>query len=200
MNNPVPASKDFDPTAGDEFVTIARVAKSQGRKGEVAAVLLTDFPERFESRRHVFILNREGQRREVELEQYWFHKGQIVLKFAGVDSISDAESLAGYEVQIPKSERAVLEEGTSYISDLIGCAVYNAGLEIGRIQEVQFGAGEAPLLVVKGEKEYLIPFAVEYIGEISLAEKRLDLKLPTGMLELDAPLTAEEKQRQKQSG
>ena len=72
----------------------------------------------------------------------------MVLKFAGVDSISDAETLVGCELQVPRSERAQLEPGWNYVSDLIGCVVFDAGREIGKIEDVQFGTGEAPLLIV----------------------------------------------------
>jgi 16S rRNA processing protein RimM len=188
----------------DEFVTLARVTKTQGRKGEVAATLLTDFPERFATRKRLFALAAgKSQRLELELQEYWLHKGQVVLKFAGVDSISDAEELVGCEIQIPGSERAELESGALYVNDLIGCTVWDAGREIGRIEEVQFGSGEAPLLVVKGSvaqgnKEYLLPFAAGYIEKIELGQKRVSMKLPAGMLELDAPLDEEEKRQQKQ--
>jgi 16S rRNA processing protein RimM len=187
-----------------EFVTIARVAKTQGRHGEVAATLLTDFPELFEKRRKLFALGNskkqggatEAVRRRLELDEHWFHKGMVVLKFAGVDSISDAEMLVGSEIQIPRSERAVLGSDEFYVSDLAGCTVTDSGREIGRIKDVQFGSGEAPLLVIQGEKEYLVPFAAAYIEKILLEQKRLEMKLPEGLLELDAPLNQEEKQRQ----
>lgn len=189
-----------------EFVTIARVAKTQGRHGEVAATLLTDFPELFETRRKLFALGDSGRagqgdavdpdRRKLELEEHWFHKGMVVLKFAGVDSISDAETLVGSEIQIPRSERAALGGDEFYVSDLVGCTVSDSGREIGRIKDVQFGSGEAPLLVIQGEKEYLVPFAAAYIEKIALEQKRLEMKLPEGLLELDAPLNQEEKQRQ----
>ena len=189
-----------------EFVTIARVAKTQGRHGEVAATLLTDFPELFETRRKLFALGESGKgdqggaaqpnRRKLELDEHWFHKGMVVLKFAGVDSISDAETLVGSEIQIPRSERAALGNDEFYVSDLIGCTVSDSSREIGRIKDVQFGSGEAPLLVIEGEKEYLVPFAAAYIEKIALEQKRLEMKLPEGMLELDAPLSQEEKQRQ----
>src|SRR6202035_5416422 len=92
-----------------EFVTIARVAKTQGRHGEVAATLLTDFPELFATRKKVFALSgagkaggaTEGSRRNLDLDEHWFHKGMVVLKFAGVDSISEAETLVGSEIQVP---------------------------------------------------------------------------------------------------
>ena len=189
-----------------EFVTIARVAKTQGRHGEVAATLLTDFPELFETRRKLFALGESGKgdqggaaqpnRRKLDLDEHWFHKGMVVLKFAGVDSISDAETLVGSEIQIPRSERAALGNDEFYVSDLIGCTVSDSSREIGRIKDVQFGSGEAPLLVIEGEKEYLVPFAAAYIEKLALKQKRLEMKLPEGMLELDAPLNQEEKQRQ----
>ena len=193
-----------------EFVTIARVAKTQGRHGEVAATLLTDFPELFETRRKLFALGgaastkqsvaAEPNRRKLDLDEHWFHKGMVVLKFAGVDSISDAETLVGSEIQIPRSERAALGSDEFYVSDLIGCTVTDSGREIGRVvgrvRDVQFGSGEAPLLVIEGEKEYLVPFAAAYIEKIALEQKRLEMKLPEGLLELDAPLNQEEKQRQ----
>jgi 16S rRNA processing protein RimM len=196
----MPASEDKPPALQDEFVTIAKVTKPQGREGEVAAALFTDFPERFASRKRLLALDQRGQRREIELEQYWFHKGQIVLKFKGANSISEAEMLVGYEIQVPREDRAVLEEGTVYVSDLTGCVVYSTGLQVGTVHEVRFDAGEAPLLVVRGAKEHLIPLAAEYIEKISLQQKRVEMKLPEGLLELDAPLTAEEKQRQRESG
>jgi 16S rRNA processing protein RimM len=191
----------------DEFVTIARVAKTQGRIGEVAATLLTDFPERFQTRRRLFALCETGagragrrpiqaaasERRELQLEDHWFHKGMVVLKFAGVDSISDAEMLLGCEIQVPLSERVELGSGEFYVSDLAGCMVTDSGREIGRIKAVQFGSGEAPLLVIEGAKELLVPFAAAYIEKVDLEQRRISMKLPPGLLELDAPLGRQKK-------
>jgi len=171
-------------TGQGEFVTLARVTKTQGRKGEVAATLLTDFPERFATRKRLLGLDPGGRYHELELEDYWLHKGGVVLKFAGVDSISQAETLVGYEIQIPRAERAELPQGSVYIGDLIGCAVLDGGREIGTIQDVQFGAGEAPLLVVRGEKEVLIPFAWEFLESVDLERKQVSVKLPEGLLDL----------------
>jgi 16S rRNA processing protein RimM len=180
----------------DEFITIAKVTRTQGRIGEVAAALFTDFPERFAGRKRLFSLDGHGRRSAMVLEDHWLHKGGVVLKFAGVDSISQAETLIGSEIQIPLAERAVLDDGSVYLSELVGCTVTDAGQEIGRIEDVTFGAGEAPLLVIRGRKEYLVPFAAEYIVRMAPAEKLLEMKLPEGMLELDAPLGREEKEEQ----
>lgn len=187
-------------SSGDEnFITIAKVRKTQGRFGEVAAALLTDFPERFAERKRLYALGAgpENTRRELQLENHWFHKGQVVLKFIGVDSISQAEDLLGCEIQIQVNERAVLESGSVYLSDLKGCRLYDRGREIGKVEDVQFGSGEAPLLVVKGKKEFLVPFAAEFVENLAPGEKRLDMNLPAGLLELDAPLSRDEKQEQR---
>jgi 16S rRNA processing protein RimM len=182
----------------DAFVTIARVVKTQGRKGEVAATLLTDFPERFSTRRRLFALSNAGtQRRELDLEDHWFHKEMVVLKFAGVDSINDAETLVGCEIQLPRSQRAELGADEFYVSDLAGCMVTDSGREIGRIKDVQFASGEAPLLVLEGARELLVPFAAAYIEKIDLEHRQVSMKLPEGMLELDAPLNREERERQQ---
>src|SRR5262249_38473750 len=101
------------------FVTIAKVTKTQGRKGEVAALLLTDFPERFATRKRLFALDRQDRRTELELEDHWFHKGGVVLKFAGVDSISQAETLIGCGIQIPQAERAEPAGGLVLLGDLV---------------------------------------------------------------------------------
>ena len=183
--------------AESDFVTVARVLRSQGRRGEVIAELLTDFPERFAERRRLFAVEASG-RRELQLEAHWLHKGRVVLKFRGVDSIEQAQALAGCELQIPREERAPLPQDATYVSDLIGCEALDRGHALGIIAEVQFGAGEAPLLLVKSEAgEHLIPFAAEYVEGVDLELRRVALRLPAGMLELDSPLSEEEKREQR---
>jgi len=198
---------------GDEYITLARVLKTQGRRGEVAVEVHSDVPDRFVEGMHLLALDDAGQRRELEIEELWPHKGHLVLKFAGIDSISDAETLLRCELQVPRGERAELEPGWTYISDLTGCTVFDGDREIGQIEGVEFGAGEAPLLIVskaqrdgppakpggKREQPYEIPFAEAYLVSVDPAAKRVRLRLPEGMLEINAPLTEEEKREQKKS-
>jgi 16S rRNA processing protein RimM len=177
------------------------VRKTQGRHGEVAVELHTDVPDRFRVGLKLFALAEDNSRRELRVEELWPHKALLVLKFAGVDSISDAELLIGCELQVPRSERAHLESGWNYVSDLVGCVVFDADREIGRIEDIQFGAGEAPLLIVvsgggAGSKRYEIPYAEAYLKSVDLERKQIQMQLPEGMLELNAPLTAEEKEQQ----
>ena len=182
------------------FVTLARVVKTQGRIGEVAAEIHSDIPERFAVGMKLWALAKSGEsRREVEIEELWPHKGLLVLKFVGIDSISEAEGLIGSELQVRRADRAELEPGWNDVSDLVGCAVLDHGREIGHIEDVQSGAGEAPLLIVSGTdgEKYDVPFAEAYLEAVDLKEKQVRMKLPEGMLEVNAPLTAEEKRQQK---
>ena len=170
----------------------------QGRRGEVAAELHTSFPERFTDRQELSALSTDGSRRELQLEEHWFHKGMVILKFAGVESISQAELLVGTELQIPSEHRAELEAGAAYVSDLAGCSVFNHGSLIGTVTDVHFGAGEAPLLVIKRDaQELLVPFAAEFLRSSDVAAKRIEVELPEGLLELQSPLSDEERQQQK---
>ena len=109
----------------------------------------------------------------------------------GVETISDAEPLVGADLQLPRSERAELEPGWTYLSDLIGCTVFDGQREIGEIEDVQFGAGEAPLLVVRNKERaaglsYEIPFAEAYLEKLDLERKQVRMKLPEGLLEVNA--------------
>jgi 16S rRNA processing protein RimM len=180
---------------GEDYISLARVLKTQGRHGEVAVEVHSDVPDRFVEGMRVFALDATAGRRQLKIEELWPHKGHLVLKFEGIDSISDAETLLRCELQVPRAERAELEPGWTYISDLAGCAVFDGDREIGKVQGVEFGAGEAPLLIVHGTAKlpYEIPFAEAYLASVDLAAKQIRMKLPEGMLEVNAPLSEEEK-------
>lgn len=138
-----------------------------------------------------------SERREVQVEDLWPHKGMLVLKFAGIETISDAEVFIGAELQVPRSERADLEPGWTYLSDLVGCTVFDGQREVGPIEDVSFGAGEAPLLVVKSGAKlpYEIPFAQAYLEKVDLERKQIRMRLPEGLLDVNAPLSDKEQRR-----
>ena len=183
------------PVPPENWVWLARIRRPQGRKGEVLAEILTDFPEKFAERKRVWLLAPAGAAsatpREVELANHWLHKGGIVLHFAGVDSISAAEELKGLLVAVPQTERAPLAADETYIGDLIGCMLVDvAGAEavtVGEIENVDRAGGAAPLLVVRGARgEVLIPFAKSYLRRIDLEGKRVEMALPEGLVDLNA--------------
>lgn len=187
----------------ERWVMLARLVRPQGRHGEILADILTDFPERFAERRRLFLVASETSEtflREATLENHWLHKGRIVLKFAGVDSISDAENLRGLLVAIPISERAALTGDSVYVGDLIGCEIIDVNGAPASIGLVADFDSEVGLLQVKtsGGDEALIPFAKAYLVKVDVAGKRIEMRLPEGLLEINAPVTGEERRAMEQ--
>jgi len=186
-------------TTPESWSWLARIRRPQGRKGEVFADLLTDFPEKFAERRRLWLLAEESAGnaavpapRQVELIGNWLHKGGVVLHFAGVDSISAAETLKGLIVAIPSSERAALAEDEVYIGDLIGCMLVDVAgavpVTVGEIENVDRTVGPVALLVVNSATgEVLVPFAKSYLRKIDLKAKRVEMALPEGLVDLNAP-------------
>jgi 16S rRNA processing protein RimM len=163
------------------WVTIALLGKTRGNRGEITALTLSSKPERYSALREVYLFG-SGDRREVETT--WFHDGTLIFKFRGVDSISDAELLSGFEVRVPLAERAPLEAGEFFQSDLIGCEVIDceSGARIGAVTDWDDGGGSG-LLVIDGN--LLIPFARAICVEIDPAAKRIAVNLPPGLKELN---------------
>jgi 16S rRNA processing protein RimM len=190
-------------TATEPWVWLAHIRRPQGRKGEVFAEILTDFPEKFTERRRLWLLPEAASAsrpapapREIELTSHWLHKGGVVLHFSGVDSITAAETLSGLIVAIPRAERALPAQDEVYVGDLIGCALFDvvgateasAAPLVGEIVEVDRTAGPVALLVVHGTAgEILVPFAKSYLRKIDLESKRVEMALPEGLTDLNAP-------------
>jgi 16S rRNA processing protein RimM len=195
------------PDQPESWVSLARIRRPQGRKGEVFADILTDFPEKFAERRQLWLIAGDaggvrarairsggdsGGARGVQLTDYWLHKGGVVLHFSGVDSISDAEELAGMVVAIPRKQRAELAEGEVYIADLAGCvlvdvAQHGAPVTVGEIEDVDRDLGPVPILIVRGAAgEVLVPFAKDYLRRVDLDAKRMEMTLPEGLIDLNA--------------
>lgn len=150
--------------------------RARGNKGEVAATPLSNRASEVTS---VFV-----NQQPMEIEHAWMHGDQLILKFRGVDSISDAEKLAGAEVAIPFEQRAALEIDEYYESDLIGCEVFDAtGRSLGRVTDFE-ETGGTPLLHIG---DLLIPFAKSICISIDPSNKRIVVNLPDGLLTLNVP-------------
>ena len=193
------------------WVAVAHILRPRGNKGEVAAELLTDFPQRLTELREAFLSDNRSQAepRRLQIKASWLsqnHPGQAVFHFDGYSSISDAEKLRGLDVLLPIEQRVSLPAGQYFISDLIGCSVFEsprepspvasspcwmstAPLLLGSVVDVQF-TGESvsgtPLLVVDGHQgELLIPLAEDICTKIDPAARRIDVLLPAGLRELN---------------
>ena len=192
-----------------KFVTVARIVRSRGNKGEVSAELLTDFPERLKDFARVFATADSGDRQELALTNFWVdrnHPGYAVFHFEGVTTISEAEKLRGMEIQIPFEQRVQLPAGQYFVSDLIGCSVFElpmampavasspcslaeAPIVLGKVRDVFF-PGEnqpgTPLLSVElSSGEMLIPLAEDICKRIDVTARRIEVMLPEGFREMN---------------
>ena len=176
----------------DGWVLLAHIVRPQGRHGEVLADIFTDFPDCFSQRKGLFLRPPAGGRldamRETKVESHWLHKGRVVLKFAQVDSIAEAENLRGFDVVVAREERMPLEGDAVYVSDLLGVRVIDVSrggaTEAGEITDVEpEGAGPAMLVVrTPAGEELLIPFVRAYLRKMDIEAKRLEMDLPAGLL------------------
>ncbi|OLE51511.1 MAG: 16S rRNA processing protein RimM [Acidobacteria bacterium 13_1_20CM_3_53_8] len=177
--------RKLDAAADEELVAVAFIVRTRGLRGEVIGELLTDFPERFDGLERLIAIAPDGRRETLKLEEHWFQKGRVVLKFAGFDSIEEATSLIGRELAVPERERVPLGEDEFYDWELQGCEVETIeGERLGTVTEV-LKTGGVEMLVVKNEdgRDYLIPLAEEICVEIDVKEKRIRVDAPEGMLE-----------------
>ncbi|MGH9793985.1 MAG: ribosome maturation factor RimM [Candidatus Acidiferrales bacterium] len=207
-------------------MSLAAIVRVRGRIGEVAANILTDFPQRLTTLRDVLLLDAGGRRRPVRVRRCWLSSsrgGQAIFHFEGVDSIDEARKLVGCEVQLPLGERTPVPAGKYYVTDLIGCEVWEVKevkevkeakvgdrlprpsetsdvdafsftsstslpsfTSLGFVRDVYFESG-TPLLAVTtaGGGEMLIPLAEEICTRIDPAARRIEVRLPPGLRDLN---------------
>ena len=179
-------SEEF-PESAEPVVAVARAVKTRGLKGELAAELLTDFPERFADLSQLIAIAPDGKRSVVELESYWFHQARVILKLTGYDSIETASAFVGFEFAVPESSRVQLPEGQFYDWELQECVVETtSGNLVGRVRNVMRVGGGVEMLVVESDErhEHLIPMVQSIVIDIDTARKKIRIDPPQGLLEL----------------
>jgi 16S rRNA processing protein RimM len=170
----------------DDMVLVGRIARAHGNKCQVIVNPETDFPEdRFQEGREV-LTRQAGSVRRLAISAVRFQRGRPVVAFTGVETMDDAEALAGAELKVPSSELGRLPQGTYYHHELIGCEVRRAdGATIGRVKAVE-GPTAGSLLVVDTRRgEVLIPLAGEICVRVDPAARVIVIEPPEGLLELN---------------
>ncbi len=192
---PNPRAAGQTERAPRERVTVAVIRKPQGRHGEVLATILSDFPENLLKRQRVLLWdgNESTLGREVTVSRAWFHKTGIVFQFERFTDRADAEKVRGWHVQIPRTERVELPPGSYYISDLVGCEVFEQTVDgakmLGQVRHVIStgeGLGGPHLLEVGTEQgDILIPLVQEICPKIEVAARHIEVTLPEGLRDLN---------------
>lgn len=179
--------KEASSDGEESLVIIARAVKTRGLKGELVAEVLTDFPERFSVISSLIAVGPSGERQVVELESYWFHQDRVVLKLKGYDTIETASAYINYQFAVPEAEQVELAEGFFYDWQLEGCLVETVtGDRVGQVSEVLRLGGGIEMLAVEGDENQkrLIPMVESIVVEIDVANKRIRIDPPEGLLDL----------------
>lgn len=169
----------------DDLILVGRIARAHGNRGQVIVNPETDFPEeRFAP--GVTLLMGEPAR-PVTITDARMHQGRPVIALEGVDSIDDAERLAGMELKVDGSARLPLPDGTYYRHDLVGCEVQDTeGRVIGTVTAVEGSIELSRLVIEAPHGEVLVPLVSEICVEIDPARKRIRIAAPEGLIELNA--------------
>jgi len=200
--------------SASQWIVLARILRPQGRKGEVLADLFSDFPERFATQPRVWLAppgfaestfaqmpaDISSATRPAQVTSHWLpvgrNAGRIVLHFDSIDSIEKATQLSGFEVLVPRAHRMNLGPDAAYISDLLGCTVFDRDRALGTVTGVDFPSTSdgsrrledaAPLLAVTTTSgdELLIPFARAFLLTLDPAAKSIRMALPDGLVDLN---------------
>jgi len=169
-----------------EMAVVGRIARAHGRRGQVIVNVETDFPdERFRPGAELFV-DRGGRVEPLTVTTVRFQRERPVLGFNGVETMNDAETLAGRELRVPVDRLAALPAGTFYRHDLIGCRVETTrGEAVGVVTGVEGTMGGSRLVIDGASGEVLVPLAREICPEIDPAGKRIVIDPPEGLVELN---------------
>ncbi|HVL65668.1 MAG TPA: ribosome maturation factor RimM [Vicinamibacterales bacterium] len=168
----------------EDLLLVGRVARAHGNKGQVIVNLDTDFAEERFVTGQTLLVGPQAEPRQITSAR--FHQGRPVIGLEGVETMDAAEALAGAELKMPASAMSALPEGTYYRHDLVGCEVQDTeGRLIGEVAAVE-GPMEASRLVIHAPHgEVLIPLVAEICVDVAPAEKRIRIRAPEGLLDLN---------------
>lgn len=169
-----------------EWIAIAVVAAPHGVRGEVRVKPLTDFPDRLEKTASVS-MKIGGERRRYEVERARPHgRSAYLVKLRGVDDRSAAEALRGVRFEVAKDEVVPLPEGTFYIFELVGCAVYDTrGDRLGELVEVITGpANDVYAVQFDDGSRVLFPAVRHVVKRVDVSSRTVVVDPPPGLLEI----------------
>ena len=167
----------------EEYIRVGKILGTQGNRGAVRVLPLTDYPERFHNMSLVKVKLKEG-RQDLQIESVNEHKKFIIIKFRGIEDMNAAEQLRGGCLEITREQLVPLPEGSYYIFEIIGLKVYDLdGAYLGEITDVlQTGANDV-YVVETGGKPLLIPALKQVVREVDLQGRRMRVELPEGLME-----------------
>lgn len=170
-------------------IAVGVIRKAHGVRGEASIEPWTDSADRFAELESVTLVSPDEKlTREMRIESVRVHGERALVKFAGVETPEEIQTLHNWTIEIPEDEARSLEEDEYFLHDLVGLTLIDAeGRERGVVTEVLQGGGGLLLQVRRGDgREFELPFAADLCTEINIPEKRMVVALPEGLDDLDA--------------
>lgn len=166
------------------LISIGEITTTQGHRGDVRVLPLTDFPERFRVNA-CLIMEKAGQTRTLTIERVRPHKNLLIIKFKEIPDMNSAGEIKGGVLKITRDELKDLPEDTFYVFDIIGMKVKTEeGVELGIIKDI-IQTGSNDVYVVAGEtKQYLIPALKEIVRQIDKSQKIMVIKPLDGLFDI----------------
>ena len=158
---------------------VGKIINMHGIKGEFKVYPETDAPERVNDLEYVIIKNEK-----FEVEGARIHKGNILLKVKGIDSINDGEKYKNLNVEIPEEFAQELKENEHFIRDIIDSKVYDENDKyLGIVTDIfSTGANDVFEITMEDNKTFLIPNISDVVKDVNTEEKVIKIKMMEGLL------------------
>lgn len=163
----------------EKIIRVGKIVNTHGLKGEVKCICLTDDMERFNDFDYVYIEDTEER---LDIIGVRYAKGMVYLKLKGLDNINLVEKYMNKYIIIDETQMVTLEEGSYFISDLIGLEVFDLeGNYLGKITYV-YQTGANDVYELDNNKELLIPAIKDVVKSVDINQGRMTIKKIEGLL------------------
>jgi len=166
------------------FVTVGKITRPYGTKGALRIKPLTDFPQRFQGLREIWVQPPKGERVKVEIVRVEQRRGWLILNLSGVSTRSQAQEMTNSYIEVAVEQSFPLEEGNYYIHDLLGLPIYTEGGRlVGHLEDVWKLPANDVWVLKTGCGQKLVPATKEIIKDVDLQRGKIVIHLIDGLLD-----------------
>lgn len=168
-----------------KMFNVGKIVNTHGIKGEVKVQRITDFEDRFQIGRKLFLEKEDEKLLELKIDGHRVHKGFDLVHFADFNDISDVESFKGLRLKIDEKQLTDLEENEFYFHEIIGCVVYlSNGDKLGVITEILTpGANDVWVVSRENDKDVLIPYIEDVVKDVDISAQKVIIEPMEGLLD-----------------
>jgi len=166
-----------------EFIMIGKVVSTQGNKGEVNVLPLTDLIERFENLDNVFLRNKNSQT-ILNVEKIRIKKDTVILKLKDIENLEEAKMIVGSFLEVERKNAVKISKDTYFIFEIIGLEVYSENnIFLGKVENViSTGSNDVYVVRRKDKEELFIPAIHDVVKNIDLEKKRITINMVDGLI------------------